>query len=260
MSKNLSIITEVNRLANVTEYEFVTREGKPLKVTGELASDLSVYYGMSALGNKATFESAHRIRNIMNMTAETLNDKYGVKSGTAFITKYMGLAKGSISNYKKVADIFFNEHDSDVRDSVFSVYNFAQLQEMSVFITLYMENRHAEMIEAYEYLAEIAPAEFPYTMSAAKIRNAVKAYFKTVDENVVDEATGETPEATGETPETPETPEAPETLESAHSRMFTVLERCKSARLAFDDNGNYTGDDITNHFRDTLDFIIELLK
>ena len=255
MSKNLSIISEVNRLASVNEYEFVTREGKPLKVTGELASDLSVYYGMSALGNKATFESAHRIRNIMNMSAELLNDKYGVKSGTAFITKYMGLAKGSISNYKKVADIFFNEHDSDVKDSVFSVYNFAQLQEMSVFITLYMENRHSEADEAYSYLAEIAPAEFPYTMSASKIRNAVKKYFNTVDEKTVDEPT-ETTETETETAET----ETAETIESARSRMMTVLSRCKSAREAFDENGHYLGDEIENHFRDTLDFIIELLK
>lgn len=265
MSKNTLINSEVATLANVEKYTFKTAEGKDLTVTGELAKDLSVYYGMTALGNKATFETAHRIRNIMNMNAEMLNDKYGVKSGTKFVERFLGLKKGTISNYKKVADYFFNENDSDTKDGVFSVYNFAQLQELSVFIVTLINDKAYKFDEAYAELMEVAPAEFPYTMSASKIRKAVSAYFKTVDEP---ESAGNATDSAGNVTETAEETEVPETTESAGNDILTpeiamaILSRCKSARMAFNDDGTYAGEmtDITDHFRDTLDFVINLLE
>ena len=269
MSKNTLIKAEVATLANVDKYTFKTAEGKELTVTGELAKDLSVYYGMTALGNKATFETAHRIRNIMNMKAETLNDKYGVKSGTKFVERFLGLKKGTISNYKKVADYFFNETDSETRDGVFSVYNFAQLQELSVFIVTLVNDKAYKFEEAYAELVEVAPAEFPYTMSASKIRKAVSAYFNTVEEP---ETAGNDAETAGNDAETVGEVEELETAgngtENTGNGALTpetamaILSRCKSARMAFNDNGTYAGEmaDITDHFRDTLDFVIGLLE
>lgn len=268
MSRNTLINSEVATLANVDKYTFKTAEGKDLTVTGELAKDLSVYYGMTALGNKATFETAHRIRNIMNMNAEMLNDKYGVKSGTKFVERFLGLKKGTISNYKKVADYFFNETDSDTKDGVFSVYNFAQLQELSVFIVTLVNDKAYKFDEAYAELMEVAPAEFPYTMSASKIRKAVSAYFNTVDEpetvNEPENAGNEPENAGNDTNE----PENGNETENAGNSVLTpetamaILSRCKSARMAFNDDGTYAGEmtDITDHFRDTLDFVIGLLE
>jgi hypothetical protein len=40
----------------------------------------------------------------------------------------MGLAQGTISNYKKTADFFFQETSSEVKDQEFRDYNFSQLQ------------------------------------------------------------------------------------------------------------------------------------
>ncbi len=265
MSKNTLINSEVATLANVDKYTFKTAEGKDLTVTGELAKDLSVYYGMTALGNKATFETAHRIRNIMNMNAEMLNDKYGVKSGTKFVERFLGLKKGTISNYKKVADYFFNETDSDTKDGVFSVYNFAQLQELSVFIVTLVNDKAYKFDEAYAELMEVAPAEFPYTMSASKIRKAVSTYFNTVEEP---ETTENATETAGNATETAEEVEEPEVTENAGNNALTpetamaILSRCKSARMTFNGDGTYAGEmaDITDHFRDTLDFVINLLE
>ena len=269
MSKNTLINSEVATLANVEKYTFKTAEGKDLTVTGELAKDLSVYYGMTALGNKATFETAHRIRNIMNMNAEMLNDKYGVKSGTKFVERFLGLKKGTISNYKKVADYFFNETDSDTKDGVFSVYNFAQLQELSVFIVTLVNDKAYKFDEAYAELMEVAPAEFPYTMSASKIRKAVSAYFNTVEEPTAETAGNEAETAGNET-ETAgnEAETAGNETENAGNSVLTpetamaILSRCKSARMAFNVDGTYAGEmtDITDHFRDTLDFVINLLE
>ena len=259
MSKNTLINSEVATLANVEKYTFKTAEGKDLTVTGELAKDLSVYYGMTALGNKATFETAHRIRNIMNMNAEMLNDKYGVKSGTKFVERFLGLKKGTISNYKKVADYFFNETDSDTKDGVFSVYNFAQLQELSVFIVTLVNDKAYKFEEAYTELMEVAPAEFPYTMSASKIRKAVSAYFNTVEEP---ETAGNETETAGEVEEPENETETTRNDILTPETAMTILSRCKSARMAFNDDGTYAGEmtDITDHFRDTLDFVIGLLE
>lgn len=262
MNANITLINEINNLATVNQYTFITKEGKPLTVTGELAKDLSVYYGMTAVGNKATFETAHRLRNITAMTAEDLKEKYNVETGTEFATKYMGLQKGTISNYAKTAKFFFKEDAGEVRDDVFSAYNFSQLQELGVYIVKYMEDKHAEYEEAYEALKEIVAVDFPYTMSSAKIRSAVKKAFNIVEEP---KATKATKKATnGETVTTGETVATGE-----NSPVMTYEDLMAYARLAkarcediladcFDDDGNYKGDDPVGHLRLTCEFISDL--
>lgn len=259
----LSVINEVNRMSEIKEYKFTTKDGKPLTVTGELARDLAIYFDMATLGNKATFEIAHRIRNIMDTPAETLKEKYAVDSGSKFIDKYLGLAKGTISNYKKVADMFFEKTSSNVRDAVFEVYNFAQLQELSVYIVKYMDKKHSEFDEAYKALLECVTADYPFTMSASKIRSAIRKEFEAVDEKkIVDENAGNETETAGNETETVgnETENAGNVPTFTNETAFTILNRCKSARMTFDENGEYVGDDIVNHFRDTLDFIIKILE
>lgn len=257
------LTNETTTLASVDKYQFMTADGKLLTVSGELAKDLSVYFGMQSFGNKATFEMAFRIKKIMDMNAEDLNEKYSVKSGTAFITKYLGLKKGTISNYKKVADMFFNPDNSEVKDEVFSVYNFAQLQELSVFITKYINERFADYEESYEMLKEIVETDFPYTMSAGKIRKAVVEWFSTVD---IDESeTAETSEPETSEPETsePETSE-PENVDIDLSGVcMAILSKCKTTLdECFDDSGNYRGnaDDISEHFRTLLKQFVEMLE
>ncbi len=129
-----------------------------------------------------------------------------------------------------------------------------------------MNDKAYKFDEAYAELMEVAPAEFPYTMSASKIRKAVSAYFNTVEEpetagNETETAGNET-ETTGEieTPEN-ETENAGNDILTPETAM-TILSRCKSARMAFNDDGTYAGDiaDIADHFRDTLDFVIGLLE
>lgn len=263
MNANLTLINEINNLATVSQYTFITKEGKPLTVTGELAKDLSVYYGMTAVGNKATFETAHRLRNITAMTAEDLKEKYNVETGTEFATKYMGLQKGTISNYAKTAKFFFKDDAGEVRDEVFSVYNFSQLQELGVYIVKYMETKHAEYAEAYSALCEIAPTEFPYTMSSAKIRSAVKKAFNIVEEPKATKATkakvGETiSETTGETVATGETSPVM-TYEDLMTYARLVKARCEDILAdCFDEEGNYKGDDPAGHLRLTCEFIRDL--
>ena len=257
------LTNETNALASVDTYKFMTADGKLLTVSGELAKDLSVYFGMQNLGNKATFETAYRIKKIMDMNAEDLNEKYSVKSGTAFVTKYLGLKKGTISNYKKVADMFFNPDNSDVKDEIFSAYNFAQLQELSVFITKYINERFADYEESYEMLKDIVETEFPYTMSAGKIRSAVSKWFTIVD---IDESgTNETSEPETSEPETsePETSE-PEKVDIDLSGLcMAILSKCKTTLSeCFDESGNYRGnvEDISEHFRTLLNQFVEMLE
>ena len=245
---NLINTENVNALANVENYTFTTAEGKSLTVKGELAKDLSVYFGMSTLGNKAAFEQAHRLRNIMNMPTEEISDKYSVKNGESFITKYLGLAKGSISNYRKVADYFFMSNSSEIRDSEFAEYNFSQLQELSVYIVKYMDKKHCEFDEAYEALKEIVQGEYPYTMSCAKMRKAIKKEFEIVEEK---------------TAETTDTAETTQQSININEVAFAVLNRCKVVLSeAFDDDNNYRGnaEDISEHFRTTLVDIIGMLE
>lgn len=262
MNVNITLINEINNLATVSQYTFITKEGKPLTVTGELAKDLSVYYGMTAVGNKATFETAHRLRNITGMTAEDLKEKYNVETGTEFATKYMGLQKGTISNYAKTAKFFFKVDAGEVRDEVFSAYNFSQLQELGVYIVKYMETKHSEYDEAYEALKEIVAVDFPYTMSSAKIRSAVKKSFDIVDEPKATKTKKATSETTGET--TGETVATGET-----SPVMTYEDLMTYARLAkarcediladcFDEEGNYKGEEASEHLKLTCEFIRDL--
>lgn len=262
MSANITLINEINNLATVSQYTFITKEGKPLTVTGELAKDLSVYYGMTAVGNKATFETAHRLRNITSMTAEDLKEKYNVETGTEFATKYMGLQKGTISNYAKTAKFFFKADAGEVRDEVFSTYNFSQLQELGVYIVKYMETKHSEYDEAYEALKEIVAVDFPYTMSSAKIRSAVKKSFDIVDEpkstktkKATSETTGET---TGETVATGETSPVM-TYEDLMTYARLAKARCEDILAdCFDEEGNYKGDEPADHLKLTCEFIRDL--
>lgn len=258
---NLMNTENVNALANVKNYTFTTADGKTLTVTGELAKDLSVYFGMSTLGNKATFEQAHRLRNIMNMPTEEISDKYSVKNGETFITKYLGLAKGSISNYRKVADYFFMKDSSEIRDSEFSEYNFSQLQELSVYIVKYMEKKHCEFDEAYEALKEVVQGDYPYTMSCAKMRKAIKKEFEIVDEKKTETETAPETETATET-EVTETETETESI-NINEVAFAVLNRCKVVLSeAFDDDNNYRGnaEDLSEHFRTTLIDIIGMLE
>ena len=260
---NLINTENVNALANVNEYSFTTAEGKSLTVKGELAKDLSVYFGMSTLGNKATFEQAHRLRNIMNMPTEEISDKYSVKNGETFITKYLGLAKGSISNYRKVADYFFMNDSSEIRDSEFAEYNFSQLQELSVYIVKYMDKKHCEFDEAYEALKEIVQGEYPYTMSCAKMRKAIKKEFEIVDEKTAETAETAETETAEETEITETETETAKDSININEIAFAVLNRCKVVLSeAFDDNNNYRGnsEDISEHFRTTLVDIIGMLE
>lgn len=263
MNANITLTREINNLATVKKFSFITKEGKPLEVTGELAQNLSVYYGMTAMGNKATFETAHRLRNIMNMETEDLKNKYSVDSGKKFITKYMGLADGTISNYKKVADWFFKPDSSEVRDEIFSVYNFAQLQELSVYIVKYMDKRHGDFAEAYSALCETAPTEYPYTMSSAKMRSAIKAEFETVEEKTAREAkkTAKKTESNAVTGETVSSGETSPVIsyEDLMNSAKTAKVRCERIlETMFNESGEYIGDEITQHFKATCEFIIGL--
>ena len=260
---NLINAENVNALTNVEEYTFTTVEGKSLTVKGELAKDLSVYFGMSTLGNKATFEQAHRLRNIMEMPAEEIVDKYSVKNGERFITKYLGLAKGSISNYRKVADYFFMKDSSEIRDSEFTEYNFSQLQELSVYIVKYMDKKHCEFEEAYEALKEVVKADYPYTMSCAKMRKAIKEEFEVVDEKTAEETTAEEKTAEETTAEETTAEETTQQIININEVAFAVLNRCKVVLSeAFDEDNNYRGnaEDISEHFRTTLVDIIGMLE
>lgn len=263
MKAKITLINEINKLATVNQYTFITKEGKSLTVKGQLAKDLSVYYGMTAVGNKATFETAHRLRNITGMTAGDLKDKYNVESGTEFATKYMGLQKGTISNYAKTAKFFFKEDAGEVRDEVFSAYNFSQLQELGVYIVKYMDTKHAEFEEAYKALTEVVAVDYPYTMSSAKIRSAIRKEFDVVEEPKATEAKKES-EATGETSTTGETVATGDT-----SPVITYEDLMAYARLAkarcediladcFDTEGNYKGEDPSGHLKLTCEFIRDL--
>ena len=197
------------------------------------------------------------------MTAEDLKEKYNVETGTEFATKYMGLQKGTISNYAKTAKFFFKEDAGEVRDDVFSAYNFSQLQELGVYIVKYMDTKHAEYEEAYEALKEIVAVDFPYTMSSAKIRSAIRKAYDVVDEPKTTKAkkgssaTGETA-TTGETVATGETSpvityeDLMQYAMLAKARCFDILAEC------YDEDGNYKGEDAGAHLKLTCEFIRDL--
>lgn len=263
MNANITLINEINNLATVEQYTFITKEGKPLTVKGQLAKDLSVYYGMTAVGNKATFETAHRLRNITAMTADDLKEKYNVETGTEFATKYMGLQKGSISNYAKTAKFFFKEDEGVVRDDIFSAYNFSQLQELGVYIVKYMDSKHADFDEAYEALKEVVAVDYPYTMSSAKIRSAVRKEFETVDEPKASK-TKKSDKTDSEISTSGETVSSGNTspvmaYEDLMDYARLAVARCSEIlENGFDEDGIYKGEDAEAHLKLTCEFIVGL--
>ena len=254
---NNVINLNMSELTNVEKYTITTKDGKPLTLTGELARNVSALDGLGKMTDKATLYKAIFITKIMHMNGPEFKEKYSVKDSTTFVTKYLGYTKTTIDLYKNTIDMFFN--DGELVFKELAEYNLAQLQELCKFVRTDMEKNGLDLDNAINDLCMICATEFPYTMSSKNMRKAIDKYFATVEEPTGngEEPTGNGEESTGN--ETTENKLAPVTLDMMLSKAKTVLTRCANAREMFDDDGHYTGDEIENHFRDTLDFVIGLL-
>ncbi len=264
---NNVINLNMNELTSVEKYTITTKDGKALTITGELARNVSALDGLGKMTDKATLYKAIFITKIMHMKSDDFKEKYSVKDGTTFITKYLGYTKTTIDLYKNTIDMFFN--DGEIVYKELAEYNLAQLQELCKFVRTDMEKNGLDLDNAINDLCMICATEFPYTMSSKNMRKAIDKYFTTVEEPVEsndestgnnDESTGNNDESTGNNDESTGNKPAPITLETMLSKCKIVLSRCENIRnYGFDADGHYIGDDIENHFRDTLDFIIGLL-
>lgn len=264
---NNVININMSELTNVEKYTITTKQGKALTLTGELARNVSALDGLGKMTDKATLYKAIFITKIMHMKSDDFKDKYSVKDGTTFITKYLGYTKTTIDLYKNTIDMFFN--DGEIVYKELAEYNLAQLQELCKFVRTDMEKNGLDLDNAINDLCMICATEFPYTMSSKNMRKAIDKYFDTVEEpndntteseTTGNESIGNNEESNGDENTTDSKP-APVTLDTMLSKCKTVLVRCQNAREMFDDDGNYTGDktELENHFRDTLDFVIGLL-
>ena len=247
---NNTINLNVNELATVKEYTITTKDGKPLKLTGELACNVSVLEGLGKMTDKATLYKAIFLTKIIHMDNAEFKDKYSVKDGMSFVTKYLGYTKTTADLYRTTIDMFFK--DGDLMYKQLTEYNLAQLQELCKFVRTDMERNGLDLDNAINDLCMICEAEFPFTMSSKNMRKAIDKYFTTVEEPA-----GNNEESTGNNEESTKTVSL--TLDMMLTKAKTVLVRCENARSMFDADGHYTGDDIENHFRDTLDFVIGLL-
>lgn len=260
---NNTINLNVNELATVKEYTITTKDGKPLKLTGELACNVSVLEGLGKMTDKATLYKAIFITKIIHMDSAEFKEKYSVKDGMSFVTKYLGYTKTTADLYKTTIDMFFK--DGDIMYKQLTEYNLAQLQELCKFVRTDMERNGLDLDNAINDLCMICEAEFPFTMSSKNMRKAIDKYFTTVDEpndSTADnsESAADNSETTADNSEsTADNKPQPITLEMMVTKARTVLARCSNAREMFNADGHYTGDDIENHFRDTLDFVIGLL-
>jgi len=268
---NNTINLNVNELATVKEYTITTKDGKPLKLTGELACNVSVLEGLGKMTDKATLYKAIFLTKIIHMDNAEFKDKYSVKDGMSFVTKYLGYTKTTADLYRTTIDMFFK--DGDLMYKQLTEYNLAQLQELCKFVRTDMERNGLDLDNAINDLCMICEAEFPFTMSSKNMRKAIDKYFTTVEEPAGnneestgnneestgnnEESTGNNEESTGNNEESTKTVSL--TLDMMLTKAKTVLVRCENARSMFDADGHYTGDDIENHFRDTLDFVIGLL-
>ena len=250
---NNIINLNVNDLTNVTTYTITTKDGKPLTLKGELAKNVSALEGLSKMNDKATLYKAIFITKIMHMQADDFKAAYSVKDGESFITKYLGYSKKTIGLYRDTIDMFFTS-DGDIKNPVLENYNLAQLQELTKYIRNTMEKYDCSLDKALDDLYSICSAEFPFTMSSKNMRKAIDNYFTVVEETV-----GNDTESTGNDTDLIENVSQAPTLDMMLTKARTVLVRCSNAREMFDNDGHYTGDDIENHFRDTLDFVIGLL-
>jgi hypothetical protein len=264
----------MEELTKVQTYTITTKDGKPLTLKGELAKNVSALDGLGKMTDKASLYKAIFITRIMHMESDDFKKSYSVKDGETFITKYLGYSKKTIGLYKDTIDMFFTS-DGDVKNPVLENYNLAQLQELTKYIRNTMEKYDCDLDKALDDLYSVCSAEFPFTMSSKNMRKAIDEYFTTVEEPTGnneestgnneestgnnEESTGNNEESTGNNDEsTGNAPQAP-TLDMMLAKAKTVLVRCSNAREMFDADGHYTGDDIENHFRDTLDFVIGLL-
>lgn len=265
---NNVINLNMSELTNVEKYTITTKDGKPLTLTGELARNVSALDGLGKMTDKATLYKAIFITKIMHMNGPEFKEKYSVKDSTTFITKYLGYTKTTIDLYKNTVDMFFN--DGEIVYKELAQYNLAQLQELCKFVRTDMEKNGLDLDNAINDLCMICETEFPYTMSSKNMRKAIDKYFATIEEptenesteneSTGNESTGNDDNATGNDDNATDSKPAPVTLETMISKCKTVYSRCEVVRNdAFDSDGHYIGDDIENHFRDTLDFIIGLL-
>ena len=265
---NNVINLNMTELTNVENYTIVTKDGKKLALTGELAKNVSALDGLGKMTDKATLYKAIFITKIMHMKSDDFKEKYSVKDSTTFITKYLGYTKTTIDLYKNTIDMFFNNGELVYND--LADYNLAQLQELCKFVRTDMEKNGLDLDNAINDLCMICATEFPYTMSSKNMRKAIDKYFATVEEpsgnettgneTTGNESTGNNDESTGNNDESTGNKVTPVTLETMLSKCKTVLSRCENIRNdGFDADGHYLGDEIESHFRDTLDFIIGLL-
>jgi hypothetical protein len=269
---NNVINLNMEELTKVQTYTITTKDGKPLTLKGELAKNVSALDGLGKMTDKASLYKAIFITRIMHMESDDFKKSYSVKDGETFITKYLGYSKKTIGLYKDTIDMFFTS-DGDVKNPVLENYNLAQLQELTKYIRNDMEKYDYILEEALDDLYSVCSAEFPFTMSSKNMRKAIDEYFTTVEEPTGsneestgsneestgsnEESTGSNEESTGSNEESSKT--VPLTLDMMLAKAKTVLVRCSNAREMFDAYGHYTGDEIENHFRDTLDFVIGLL-
>ncbi len=255
---NNVINLNMSELTNVENYTIITKEGKKLALTGELAKNVSALDGLGKMTDKATLLKAIFITKIMHMKSNDFKEKYSVKDSTTFVTKYLGYTKTTIDLYKNTIDMFFN--DGELVYNELADYNLAQLQELCKFVRTDIEKNGLDLDNAINDLCMICATEFPYTMSSKNMRKAIDKYFATVKEPTENESTASNDESTGNNDESTGNKPTPITLETMISKCKTVHSRCEVIRAdAFNSDGHYVGDDIENHFRDTLDFIIGLL-
>lgn len=272
---NNTINLNVNELATVKEYTITTKDGKPLKLTGELACNVSVLEGLGKMTDKATLYKAIFITKIIHMDSAEFKEKYSVKDGMSFVTKYLGYTKTTADLYKNTIDMFFE--DGDLRFKQLTEYNLAQLQELCKFVRTDMERNGLDLDSAINDLCMICEAEFPFTMSSKNMRKAIDKYFATIDETTADnkDSTANNSDSTADNKDsiadnsdsttdnsdsTADNKPQALTLDMMLTKCKTVLVRCKNAREMFGDDGHYTGDEMEAHFRDTLDFVIGLLE
>jgi hypothetical protein len=125
-----------------------------------------------------------------------------------------------------------------------------------------MDKNKVTQEKAYQELKERVKADFPYTMSSAKIRAEVRKEFETVEEKKAKKTKKTQEKAQESTPGTTPgtTPDSNViTYEDLMNSAKTAKVRCERIlETMFNESGEYIGDEITQHFKATCEFIVGL--